>query len=367
MKIILQGYLGDANFGDMLSACLFYERCQKAGFQSIDFYQYKNYGIGDFCRQQIGYRTVKKFFSCFFADAFVIISGGCLWNNGNWSWDADIRYKRFILPALIFQFLRKPVYVLGVGGGPVDTLWLRKKMVKMLNKAKVITFRDEQTKNIFTNYGVKNKMIVTADTALCIQENMLKTFDEKKKLNEAAKGRKKILLHIPDGEKENLQINEIVVPAILKFIKYHKDYYLVLSNDNIRHINDIERIQIKNLHSSFEVAGIDFYDYKYHDCWQMCSLINEMDSVITSKLHVGVVACSLKKSVIAFPVHREKTDNFYQMIGESDRCINMRDLTTEKAYIQIIKYHDKKVQISDELRLKATKNLAILDNIASKN
>ena len=53
------------------------------------------------------------------------------------------------------------------------------------------------------------------------------------------------------------------------------------------------------------------------------------------------------------------------MIGESERCVNIRKLDVEKAYEQICRFYDKPVQISDELRQKAEINLAILDDIAT--
>ena len=171
-KIMLQGYLHDANFGDILMAYLFYKRCQNNEFTEIDFFQYKDLGIGSFCRSQIGYKIEKNVLSCFRADAFVIISGGSFWNDGNILSDAKIRYRRFILPALIYQTLGKPVYVLGVGGGHVDTIWLRRKMIKLLNRARKITFRDEHTKQVFVEYGVNNEMIVSADTALVLKEEI---------------------------------------------------------------------------------------------------------------------------------------------------------------------------------------------------
>lgn len=365
MKIVLQGYLFDANFGDMLYACQFYERCRKAGFQSVDFIHYKNYGIGPFCRQQLGYHTVKSLFSSFRADAFVIISGGSFWNDSSWRYDAKARYRRFILPALIFQWLRKPVYVLGVGGGPVDTPWLRKKMVKMLNKARVVTFRDRQTLNVFQEYGVTNRMRATADTALCIQPSILPALNEKRELEESAKGRKKLLLHIPDGNLPVNQIWEHVLPAVIRFLTAHPDYLLVISHDNIRTLGNQEKAAKKQIYAALQEASLDYYDYHYHDCWQMCSLINEMDTVITAKLHVGVVACSFGKCVIAFPVHREKTESFYRMIGESDRCVNMRQVNAEIAYRQLITFYDKPVHISEELRQQAEENLSPLDALAA--
>lgn len=365
MKVVLQGYLCDANFGDMLYACLFYDRCRKAGFQSVDFIQFRSYGIGPFCRQQIGYHTVKSLLSCFRADAFVIISGGGFWNESGRPHDARIRYRRFILPALIFQWLRKPVCVSGVGGGPVDTPWLREKMVKMLNRARVVTFRDEQTLKIFQEYGVTNPMKATADTALCIQQSMLQELEEKRELDDAARGRKKIMLHIPDGAWEVGQIAVHVVPAVIRFLADHPDYYLVVSHDNIRNLSEEEKEHKRQISAALHAAGLDYYAYNYHDCWQMCSLIGEMDTVVTAKLHVGVVACSLGKSVIAFPVHRDKTDHFYQMIGESGRCVNMRQLNTETAYRQLTTYYNKTVHISEYQRKRAEENLSILDALAA--
>lgn len=365
MKVILQGYLCDANFGDMLVAGFFYDRCKKAGFRSTDFFQYKNLGIGALAREQVGYKAVKSVFSCFCADAFVLISGGCFWNDGKNPMDAKTRYNRYIRPALIFQLLRKPVYVLGVGGGPVDTLWLREKMVKMLNKAKVVTFRDEETRKIFADYGVKDEAIVTADTALCITKPMLDEFEDKKGLESLAKGRKKLLLHIPDGGTAISQVSDKVIPAIIKFLKSNNDYFLVISNDNIRKIDAREKAEIKRLFSAFDTESIEYYKYTYHNCWQMCSFLSEMDTIVTAKLHVGVVGCALGKCVISFPVHREKTDNFYHRIGEERRCVNMRKLDVAVAYNQIVEFHDKPVHVSEEIRLKAESNLSVLDTIAA--
>lgn len=362
MKIMLQGYLHDANFGDVLAGYLFYERCRQIGFEEIDFYQRKGVGIGEFCRQAYGYKTKKRFLSCFGADAFVIISGGSFWNDKNRAGDAKTRFRRFILPARIYQLLGKPVYVLGVGGGAVDTPWLRKSMVKLLNKAKVVTFRDAQTKEIFEAYGVTNEMTVTADTVLTLTADMPQPFEEKESLNRVANGRKKLLLHLHDGVVARKQTIAKVLPALITFLTEHKEYLLVLSNDNIK--DDIDQ-KTDEIYRALDEADIEFYEYRYHDCLQMCSLINEMDCVITPKLHVGAVACAFNKCVVSFPVHREKTNNFYQMVGESDRCLRMKELDEKKAYNQICKYHDRPVYISDEQRAMAEKNLAVLDGIAT--
>lgn len=99
----------------------------------------------------------------------------------------------------------------------------------------------------------------------------------------------------------------------------------------------------------------------------MCSLINEMDCIVTEKLHVGVVGCALNKCVVTFPCHREKTDNFYRSIGESERCVNVRILDIDKVKSQLEKFHNRPVYISEDLRMRAEMNLSVLDDIAAGN
>lgn len=361
---MLQGYLHLSNFGDVIFGHLFYKKCKELGLEDVDFFQFREYGIGEDCRKEFHYFTRKNLFQCLKSDAFVLISGGSLWDDGR-SWEfAKTRFLRFILPARIYQLMGKPVYILGVGGGPVDTPWLRRQMVKMLNKAKVIQFRDEATKQVFENYKVRNTMIVTADTALVITKDMLKTFEHKDELDSISGTRKRILFHYPDNANALEKLGNHVLKALLLFLENHSDYMVVVCSDNNHKRGQRECEIIQSIEQQLENANVDVYRYEYHDSWQLCSLINEVDCVITAKLHVGVIGCALDKAVVAFPVHREKTQNFYAMIDESDRCIHMNDVTFEKAYEQLCKFYDKPVHISDEIRSKAEMNLSVLDDIA---
>lgn len=368
-SVMLQGYLHDANFGDNLFALLFYRKCLELDFKSVDFVQWKRasyrpLGIGDFCRKELGYTRKKNFLSCLLADAFVLISGGSLWDDASIIGAAKIRYLRFILPAKLYQFMHKPVYVLGVGGGPVDTPWLQKEIVKMLNKAKLVLFRDEETLKIFKEYGVTNKaMFATADTALVVTRDMLDPLEEKSELDAIAAGRKKLLVHIPDGIQACEHLAYIILPGLIEFLKKHSEYLVVISEDNLFNTSQKIKDVIERIKNTFTEAGTDTYSYKYHNCWQMCSLISEMDCIITEKLHVGVLGCALGKSVLSSPVHREKTLNFYKHMGLEERCIPIKLVTPNDVLRQMETFHDKPIIISDELRQKAKRNLDALEKI----
>ena len=82
------------------------------------------------------------------------------------------------------------------------------------------------------------------------------------------------------------------------------------------------------------------------------------------KLHVGVVGGALGKCVVSFPVHREKTNNFFKMIAESERCIHVRSLDSQTVYEQLVKFHNKPVHIPEEMRVRASKNLSVIKEIS---
>lgn len=360
---MLQGYLPNANFGDVLYAHLFYRACQSMKLDKVDFYQFRRSGIGTFCRKELDYTRKKTFLACLGADALVLISGGSLWNDSSISWDARARYLRFVLPARLYQLMGKPVYILGAGGGPVDTIWLRRAMVRMLNRAELVLFRDEKTLEVFRDYGVKNQMTVTADTALVVTPELLEPLEEKEQLEQAAAGRKKLLLHIPDGARECGLEADNIVPGLIQFLKQQPNYLVILSNDNQRNLSQEEQRESNRIRESLRVAGVPIYEYRYHNSWQMCSLIGEMDCVVTEKLHVGVLGIALGKSVLSFPVHREKTMNFYTYIGMPERCVPVVNASPETVCAQLLRYHDHPLTIGEEFRRKAQMNLDALKQI----
>lgn len=361
MNVLMQGYVEVPNFGDTLFAYLFYERCKKIGLEDVDFLQFK-FGICDAVREEIGYYNKKHYLKCLKADAYIMLPGNPLWGGGSgrFGYWTRRRYFRYIFTPRLFQLMHKPVYILGAGGGPVMSPWLRAQMIKFLEHAELVYFRDKVTKSTFVDYGVKKEMTVTADAALVVTADILPIFEEHDSLEKMCNGRKKMLLHIPDKEGVK-ELREIVLPGLLDFLKENQDYVVVISDDNIHELNDYEKDTLKTVREQISEIGIDIYNYQYHSSIQMCSLINEVDCIITLKLHVGIVGVALGKSVIAFPYHREKVDSFFEMIGEPERCVNVRTLNSDIVYRQINKYCEIPVHLRKEIRDVAEKNLSALE------
>lgn len=359
-SVVLQGATQYSNFGDVLYAEMFYEKCKEAGFERIEFWQWRSHGIGSYLRGKLNYKQVCSLFSCLKSDALILFSGGYLWDNKK---NTKQRFFRFVFPAMLFQFLHKPVYILGAGGGPVDTVWLRKRMICMLNRSKIVYVRDEETKAIMDAYHVKKHIDVTADTALMVTPDMLPIFEKKESLISHVGNKKKLALHIPYFENGNAILFEKVFPGIIKFLKGHDEYSLVFCTDNVEHAALQNQGYAQRMKEILINNGIDYCDYNFYDAWQMCAFLNDVDFVITMKLHVGVLGASLGKSVISIPLHRDKVHNFYRGIGEVDRCIHINTVSSDLVYEKLCEYYDKPICISDEMREKAKENLNIIGQL----
>ena len=87
------------------------------------------------------------------------------------------------------------------------------------------------------------------------------------------------------------------------------------------------------------------YDYPT----QLCTTLNEMDLIITPKLHVGIVGATLSKSVISFSIHSEKIKRFYNQLNEENRTLSMNDFDENKALAMLEEYHDKKIVLNESI------------------
>jgi Uncharacterized conserved protein len=73
-----------------------------------------------------------------------------------------------------------------------------------------------------------------------------------------------------------------------------------------------------------EFFGPDCTLVPYTTIDKLLGLLNACDLVMTSKLHVGIVAAARAKPVLAFPYHL-KTQRFYKQIGRPDLCLPYTD------------------------------------------
>lgn len=354
MKILIHGCICTTNFGDALFAKLFYETLNTKN-NEVDFLSAPHIGISDFFRKEIGYDKHVGFFKVLHSDVLVMMSGGYLGDDTFSLKNSIMRYIRYYFLTGVFQLLRKPVYFVGVGGGPLYSKWLQRIVANVLNKAKYISVRDKETYDYMIEYGVKNKMVITSDTALVLTSDAIDT----KKLSEnALTGEKYLFFHYVSKKSLEQKIAENVIPAINKFLIEHENYKVIFGCDEVKNIEDMLSSSCYKLLPEGRVILNEYIGVK-----QLCEVLNSVDFIITPKLHVGIVGAALNKSVISFPIHREKTERFYRQIQQGGRSLHLDKLTTEIAYDKINEYYDKPIIISEEIRNSAISNLDVLKTL----
>src|SRR5690606_8591286 len=86
-----------------------------------------------------------------------------------------IWYARFITnhmwPGILSRLLRRPYIVMGVGFGPLSNWLVRKVGMFVINGAKAVSVRDEESRAYLKRYGYKKKIHVVPDSALSLGIN----------------------------------------------------------------------------------------------------------------------------------------------------------------------------------------------------
>jgi polysaccharide pyruvyl transferase WcaK-like protein len=67
----------------------------------------------------------------------------------------------------------------------------------------------------------------------------------------------------------------------------------------------------------------------YTDIWSLTAQLGAADLVVTTKLHVGIVAAALGTSVLSFPFHA-KVPRLYRQLESPDRCVPLDLVTPER-------------------------------------
>ena len=359
MKVLLVGATFNSNFGDLLFSHLFYDKCKEVGFEKVSFWQWPRHVMCGFCREELGYHERITPWQAFRYDVLILQSGGMMGEPYYTRRATLLRFVRFVLPCLMFTLLRKPVYVLGSGGSPIFNGWLRRMMVYVLNHARYISVRNQETRDYYAAQGVINEIHVTSDTAQVINSQCLLPLHIEQRLIDFMDGYRTILLQMSYSKNVDPIVAVNIVPAIKRFLNEHPDYRVIFATDKVTPMEWINSMQTVN---ALPIDRLTVYDYR--NSLQLAALINRMDVVMTTTLHVGIVGASLGKSVLSFAAFYDKTRRYYKQIHEEGRCVPMRDVTPEIAYTMLCRYHDEPIALDARTRQMAASNLDVIEQIA---
>lgn len=349
-RILLHGATdyGSSNYGDYLYGEILYDYLKNRGFE-VDFYN-----PSPFFKHHLPEYDSVYHFSKNNSDAIIYVPGG-YFGEGHEARFRDnlVQFKRFMPLGIWASFKNLPIAVIGIGAGPNKNFLMNAGIRRIMKKSKLVTARDHESFQALLTLSPfsKDKLVETFDLIIASQLREEKT----EKINQLLKqteGKKILLIHY-NHSKEALEKFAI---AAKTFINTHSDYHLLVSSDSVLSTEE-------NLYKEFVsiVGEENCTHFLYHSPSEFTALLREVDVVLTCKLHVGVVASTMSKSVIAIACHPEKTVRYYQAIGVPERVASLFDITAEEIEKKLGYFCEQPISLPDDLVQKAKSNMVYLD------
>lgn len=238
-------------------------------------------------------------------------------------------FYRHIPSGSILTVLGRPTAIIGVGAGPLSNPILRLAVKKLVERSVVVAVRDEESRDFLLNIGVSRSDVeVTADAALCVsvgdipEQHMTEI-----KTRFAFNSDNVIGVHLPAARSLSHYV-EMLICGIESLMVEYPDVEIVVLSDNVA--NDPEPHAER---FSARYPG-RVHVAHYRDPWTLVALLSQLRFVITTKLHVGIVATAVGTLPLSFPFH-EKTPRFYRQIGAPELCIPLVRVDPKRVRCQL--------------------------------
>jgi len=361
MKIMLHGATCYSNFGDVLYADIIasYIKDISKDWQ-IYFYNQGRYGASRHFQIALGNDYIYEKIRASECDSLVYIPGGYFGTRTGKVKEAREFFSRFFSIGLKFMSLRKPILIIGVGGSPIRRPLLRSTAKRIMKSARCVTVRDKLTKDYWSRCGVKS--IHDYGDLL----STIKDFSHRFVINEECEN------SIKKYSKKHYKIiflnyfhdiERMVLPALNNWLAKNPNTLVIVGWEN-----DAPKTEAVN--NVIKKINCETIYHQYTDHWHLCGLLNRVDAVITTKLHVSLVGAALDKAVICFAEHYDKTIRFYQQIDKEQNCVDLTKQSIDSGLKHIEKCIEKPISIPDSYIKTANKHFselrAELLNIAKK-
>lgn len=355
MRIIMHGATnrGSSNFGDFIYGEVFYRFIKNIDNRiECTFYQPSEY----FIKYVEGY--VQKKICIRKSDLILYLPGGYFGEPHKTSLKGSIiHFLRFMPLGLFGTVLNKKIAIIGVGAGPINSMIFKLPISIIGKHSETISVRDKESYEALKTLKIKN-ITLAFDPILGVDIKALgKNTSQIEKIKSKVGNKKILFVHYNHSRNALSQF----ATAVNLFVDKNPQYIVVVGSDCIMNIEN-------ELFNEFrKKIKCDCIHYKYDSPHEFISFLDICDMVLTCKLHAGVVAGQLGKSVICIADHPEKTSRYYEHIGEKERCISLYESNSDQIYNLLEKYKDKDIIISDEIIQESCQNFEMLKELVGKD
>lgn len=292
---IIHGSYYTRNFGDLLLAELAGQKVSQLGHRPLCPW------LMDDATQQVSLDSGSGLASCFLGRPLIFGGGGYLSNTGG-----RRRALRWLVPALATRTFGMPYIISGPGSDDAIKKNLASEYRNLIELADEVAVRDEESRDALRAIGVKRNIEVTADSAITVEEGDIPQANMQEAVDLIPKNQNAICLNAPQLSQGDLQ-------ALVSTVKQHTK---TLQGVRVW-LYENEAFNRHHLESILADEGMsDDIIVSYRDMWSVVAIISRCIAVITTQLHVGIVAYALGIPPSSISAH-SKTKRFYRQINRS--------------------------------------------------
>lgn len=322
--LAIHGALEIDNFGDVLLGRIFCDWAREAGWEVTVPSAAPKVAV------QLGDLVTANYQN---ADKILYIGGGYFGEPprsflGKLRWGGRM-IRLHLSPTRKARKMGVPFAIIGVGAGPVTNPIAKRALYRFLEAAEIVAVRDVESAEFVQLTGVSKEPDITADAALSLHggTRTAKSEDSFKYLKEMANGRRILVLH-PAKRSDDSLASSVIFHALSRVTL--PDNLMIVSVSDQRGTGGAEEQKL----ASQEIKALwpHALDIPYAGVDQLIGILAAADYVVTTKLHVGIVATALGRQVLAFPAHT-KTARFYRQVGLDNCCVHIRGDSEKRAIV----------------------------------
>lgn len=346
----LHGAFEVENFGDILLMRIFADWVRRAGWEPCvaDAPQYLRRELELDSNPDVR------------PSALLMVGGGYLGEParsllGRWRWGFTLM-RRHLTVLETARTQGMPYAIVGVGFGPITNVHARWKTHSALRASRLTVLRDIESANLAAQYGV-HVHAVSADAAVNLPDMPLRAavWDEYERIRSLAHGRQVIAVQFDQDASAGDEWRTMF--ECLNKCMSDKNFFVLGISDQAGTSNS-ER------HRSAAVAFLERFQHTLFEPYSgIDSLVGRLfaaDLVITTKLHIGIVASASGRPVLSLPTH-QKTIRFYRQLGRPDLCVPKSDWSFESIASAFQRAHiliGERLVVPQSLRSAASANEA---------
>ncbi|GAA0240352.1 polysaccharide pyruvyl transferase CsaB [Haladaptatus pallidirubidus] len=313
-KFVITGFYGAGNTGDeaILQSIINilranHDNCEITALTYRPEETANKYGVNTIWRPNIGRESLNIDWKSMIvavndADAVIVGGGGLFQDNHSF-----LTVPRYLQTAFLAQMLNTPTIIFSIGAGPIKSRIVKKQIESVVGRSNNITTRDEYSKQVLQDAGVKSAIEISADPVFSLEK------DESghQIIDEIIDSDQSQCLGVSLRDYELEDDDKAEIASFLDTLSPdHEIVFIPFGEGGGGEATDYEVSKQVNSMMESDAHVID----EIYDPTVIMGMIDRMDFVIGMRLHSVIMAAAANKLVLGIS-YKPKVESVLKRLG----------------------------------------------------